>query len=184
VERDVRARDARGGEAPVHLRVHERVGEHEVVVAHVAVVAPHVLAELGPDRREEVGRGVERHQRRVQVVAGPAEHAAALDCPVVHRGAPPAEIVRGGRAQKRRGVARAVLARDGEPVTQRRIVLAVEQRGHRGGPAREARVGGHVADALAADPDVTRVTQSLEVRGSGSCSTRGRRIPSGQRFHR
>jgi hypothetical protein len=98
VERNLRARDARGGESSVDLGVYERVREHEIVVAHVVVVAPHVVAELGADRREEVRRRGERHERGVQIVAGAAQHAAALDRPVVHCHAALLEMVGRGRA--------------------------------------------------------------------------------------
>ena len=150
----------------VRLRVDQRVREQQVVVAHVLVVALHVLAVAALVLAEPVGRGGERHQRAVAVVAGAAEGAERELGRDAHRRAAPLDVVRRSRAagttcRRARRTAAAVR----HHVAQRRVVLEVEELRvglHDVAQLRDARDGADVA--LALDLDVDRpLVERLDV---------------------
>ena len=117
------------GHGAVRLRRDEGVRAQQVLLADLLVVGGDIAGEGGVGLPEPVGGGRQRHQRAVQVVAGPAEHAERRVRPQLERltpldqvGGGPRDEERGrhGLAGQRRGV--------GQDVAVLRGVLHVEQR--------------------------------------------------------
>ena len=155
--------DARHGAAA--LQVDQGVGQRQVVLADVRVVGADVCAELGTALREVVRGTRPGGERDVHEVRRAAHHAAGGPRPVQHHVAPGLQIGPGARDDQ--GQAHPLAAgrrHGGHRRPQLGIVLHVVERGDGLGAAAEPRVAGHVLDALAPQPDLTRlVPQPLQI---------------------
>ena len=81
---------ARGG--PVTLKVHQRMGQHQVLLPDVLVVPLDVVLELGPVLGEVVPRGGHGHDADVQEVGRASHHPAAGPGPVGHHPPPALQL--------------------------------------------------------------------------------------------
>ena len=137
------------------LQVDQRVGQDDVVLADVFVVAPDVVAELRPAAREIIGRGGPGRQRHVHEVRRASHHAAGRARPVQHHYAARFQFLPGARHDERKPDAVAGGGRDiGHRVAVLRIALHVVKRGDRARAAGKPGMGGHVVDALSPQPDL------------------------------
>ena len=125
--RERRAALLRDADRAVRLRVHERMREQQVVVAHVLVVALHVLAVAALVLAEPVGRGGERHERAVAVVARATEGAERELGRHAHRRRAPLDVCDARGLQERHTDALAGRGGVCHHLAQRRIVLEVEE---------------------------------------------------------
>ena len=171
VQRDLVIKPPLPGNGVGLVRVEQRVGQHQIVLAGVVIVVAHVLSEVGVPhpalgaKIEPLRSTGEGHQRGVLIIGGPAEHAVRPGCPLVVGLAAPLHVFLGFGQHERHGATVAVLVLVRQGVEQRRVGLAFEEaRQRRRSPPRR-RVGGHVFDALTAGPDLAVILQPGEVFG-------------------
>ena len=142
--------------------------QRQVALADVLVVAPDVVAELGPAPPEVLRRRGPGREGDVHEVGRAAHHAAGRARPAQHHRAPPLELVPGARDDEGQPDTLAAGRRDVRHlVSQPGIVLQIVQRRDGSHPVGEAGVGGHVLDALAPQPDLALLLlQALDVFGA------------------
>ncbi len=75
------------------LQVDQRMGQHEVVLGDVAMIAPHVFGEFRLAAAEIVGRPGPAGERHVHEVGRAAHHAAGRARPGQHHLPPPHQIL-------------------------------------------------------------------------------------------
>ena len=143
------------GDVPAALEVDQRVGQDDVVLADVFVVAADVVAEFRSAAREVVGRGGPGGEGHVHEVGRTAHHAACGARPVQHHDAARFEFFAGagddeGQSDAVAGGGRRV----SHFVAEFRVALHVVQRGDGAGAVGETWMGGHVLHALTAQPDL------------------------------
>ncbi len=166
---------ARGGHVAARLvdgGLHDGVGEREIAPGHLLVKGDQVgrAARVAVDR-PLVGSAREARHRGVEIVRRAAHDAHAVFCDALEARVPPHEVL----ARARNDVADVdEFARlgIGHQADVGRLVLQVEEGGHGARRAREGRVGGDVAHALAAHPDLAVVLQTLEKLLARACHGR------------
>ena len=125
--RERRAALLRDADRAVRLRVHERVREQQVVVAHMLVVPLHVLAIAALVLAEPVGCGGECHERAVAVVARAAEGSERELGRYAHCCRAPLDVRDARGLQERHADALSGWDGVGHHLAQRRVVLEVEE---------------------------------------------------------
>ena len=155
------------------------MGQRDVVLADVFVVATDVLAELRTFLRE-VARG-RRPGREgdIHEIGRAPHHPARRARPVQHHHAAALELLARARHDERQADALAARRRHvGHLVAQRRVVLHVVQRGDRAHAVGQPRVRGYVLDTLAAQPDLALlISQPFDVLPSRPRAHRRELIP-------
>ena len=144
---------------PLTLRLRCRLiracGQHEVVFGDVAVVAPHVVGEFRFGAAEIVRRAGPAGEGHIHEVGRATHHAAGGARPGQHHLPPPLQVVVGaGDDEGQTQSVAAVGVGEGHRVAVRGVALQVVQRSDGAGAAGQAGMGGHVGDALAAQPDL------------------------------
>ena len=141
------------------------MGQRQVVLADVFVVALDVLAELGTAASEVVGRRAPRRERDVHEVGRASHHAARRARPVEHHLAAPLDVLTGARVDERQPHAVAAGRREvGHLVAKLRVVLHVVERGDGQRAVTQTGVSRRVLHPFASDPDLALLRlQSLEI---------------------
>ena len=147
------------------------MSQGQVALADVFVVAPDVLAELGPAPREVArGRGP-GGERDVHEVGRAAHHAAGRASPAQHHRAAARQLFPGARDDERKPQTLAAGRRhERHLVPELGVVLQIIERRDRVHAVREPGVPRDVLDALSAQPDLALLLlEALDVLGARPC---------------
>ena len=164
------------------------VGRAHVVLAHVPVIADHVLAEALPDALEQIRAHGESGDEARDVIGRPPEQAVSPGRDAAVGLHPLAKVVLRLRHQEPARVAFPVLL-ERHDVDVLGGALAVVEHRERPGAVAEGGMHGHVVDRRAADIDLASVPQALEMLVAGlqhsaltlRCRSRGRYDRTGGR---
>ena len=140
------------------MQVEQGVGQHQIVLADVLVVAVDVVLELRAVPGEVVAGGGHGHDVDVHEVGAAAHHPEGGAGPVAHHHAAGVQVFLGaghyeGRSHPVAGGGRYV----GHLVADGRVVLHIVHPGQRLHPAAQGRVGGDVLHPLAVQVDLRPV---------------------------
>ncbi len=132
------------------------MGQADVVLAQVFVIAAHVVGEFGMAAlTEEIGGTGPGRIGNIHKVGRAAHHAAGGARPAQHHRAPFFEVLAGARHDKGEPDPLAARRRDiGHRLAMFGAALHVVERGDRARPAREPRMRRDIAHPLAAEPNL------------------------------
>src|SRR6266851_105129 len=158
------------GNLAAPLQIDQRVGQREILLPDVLVVALQVLAELAAAVSEIIRSAGPRGESDIHEVRRTAHHAARRARPIEHHHAARLQLLSAPRNDERQADALAAGRRDiGHLVAQLRVVLHVVKFRDRAHAALQPWMRRDVFDALAVQPDLSvLLPQAPDVLLSGS----------------